>query len=176
MDKIKVSQDKLKIFLDGHNFIMAALAKKMGVTEVLVSVCFRHKLNRHGNPLSFSKKNIELLNLALQQISDELIDCKLKCSNEDESASKRFINDDPAIIESLRRIGEYIKLRGLTEKVLGWNKKKCEDNICLNSSNPHVHISREDLERISTTVLSIAATLAQWEVVADEGSSSSSSE
>lgn len=175
MCKIKVSQDELRTFLEGNHFINAALAKKMGVSEGIVANSFHHALNRHGKPLSFSKKNIKLLNQAMQQISEELKCCKLKVSNED-FVSKRFINNDPAVIESLRKISEYIKLRGFTNKVLGWNQRKCEINIKLKAPNPHVHISKEDAGRISTTIMSIAATLAQWEVVADEGSSSSSSD
>ena len=172
MDNIKVSQDELRTFLEGHHFINAAIAKKMGVSEGIVSGCFNHKPNRHGKPLSFSSKNIELLNQALHQIAEELSRCKLKPSNE-ETASNPFINDDPAVIESLRRIGEYIRLNWLTWNVLGWNQKKCLNNISLNGPKPHVHISKENAERISTTILSIATTLANWEVLADEGSSSS---
>lgn len=171
MDKIKVSQDELRTFLEGHHFINAALAKKMGVSEGIVSGCFRHDLNRHGKPLSFSRKNIDLLNQALQQIAEELSTCKLKCSNE-EAATRRFINDDPAIIESLRKIGEYIRLNWLTANVLGWNQKKCLNNISLNGPKPHVHISKEEAGRVSTSIMSIASTLAGWEVVADKDSDS----
>ena len=170
MDKIKVSQDELRTYLEGQHFINAALAKKMGVSEGIVSGCFNHKPNRHGKPLSFSRANIELLNQALQQIAEELSGCKLKPSD-DESASKRFINDDPAVIESLRKISEYIRLNWLTWNVLGWNQKKCLNNISLNGHNPHVHIGKEEAERLSTTILSIATTLANWEVVADDDSS-----
>lgn len=169
MEKIPVSQDELYTFLKGCYFIKAALAKRMGVSESILGGCFRHVLNRHGKPLSFSKANIERLNAALQQIAEELIDSKLKCSDEAGSATKRFVNDDPAIIESMRRIGEYIKLNRLTEKVLGWGKKKCDRNINLKDPNPHVHISREEIDRINAEILSIASTLAKCEVVAADG-------
>ena len=169
MDKIKVSQDVLRTYLEEHHFINAALAKKMGVSEGIVSACFNHKLNRHGKPLSFSRKNIELLNQALQQIAEDLSGCKLKASDED-SDSKRFINDDPAVMESLRRIGEYIRLKGLTDKVLGWKYKKCLNNISLNGPKPHVHISKEDAMRLSTAIMAMASTLAGWEVVSNDDS------
>lgn len=171
MDKIKVSQDDFKTFWEGHHFINAALARKMGVSEGIVSGCFQHKPNRHGKPLSFSRKNIELLNQALQQIAEELSGCKLKPSTE-EAATKRFINDDPAVMESLRTIGEYIRLNRLTHQVLGWGQKKCLNNISLNGPKPHVHISNEDAGRIRTAVMAIAGTLAQWKVIPDSGSSS----
>lgn len=170
MDKIKVSQDELRTFLEGNFFIRAALAKKMGVSEGIVGNCFTHTLSRHGKPLSFSKRNIELMNTALQQIAEELSTCKLKCSNEEEAATRRFINDDPAIIESLRRISEYIKLRGFTAKVLGWGTRKCESNINLKPSAPHVHITKEEIGRINTELMVVASTLAGWEVVADKDS------
>ena len=166
MNKIPVSQDELKTFLKDHHFINAALAKKMGVSEGIVSGCFNRKPNRHGKPLSFSRKNIELLNQALQQIAEDLSGCKLMASDE-EFATKRFINDDPAVIESLRRIGEYVRLNGLTSKVLGWNNKRCLNNISVNGPKPHVHISKEDAMRISTEIMSIAVTLAGYEVVPD---------
>lgn len=173
MDKIQVSQDKLKIFLDANFFSKAAIAKKMGVSESIVGDCFNHLPNRHGKPLSFSKKNIVLLNQALQQIAEELKECNLECSNE-ESATKRFINDDPAVIEDLRTISKYIKLRALLFKLFEWGHKKCENNINLKDPNPHVHIGKEEAQLLSTTILSIATTLANWEVVADDDSSSSS--
>lgn len=167
MDKIKVSQDELKRFLEAHHFVRVAIAKKMGVSESIVGNCFEHVLSRHGKPLSFSKKNIELMNFALQQIAEELSASKLKCSNEEEAATKRFINDDPAIIGSLRKISEYIKLRGLTAKVLGWGTRKCESNINLKESNPRVHLKKEEIELINNEIMTVAGTLANWEVVAD---------
>lgn len=171
MDKIKVSQDELKTFLESHDFVRVAIAKKMGVSESIVGDCFNHLKNRHGKPMSFTKRNIELMNTALQQIAEELSTCKLKCSNE-EAATRRFINDDPAIIESLRRISEYIKLRGFTAKVLGWGTRKCETNINLKASTPRVHLKKEEIELINTEILAIASTLAGWEVVADKDSDS----
>lgn len=166
MDKIKVSQDELKRFLEAHHFVRVAFAKKMGVSESIVGNSFNHAINRHGKPMSFTKKNIELLNIALQQIAEELSACKLKCSNE-EAATRRFINDDTAIIDSLRKISEYIKLRGLTAKVLGWGTRKCESNINLKESNPRVHLKKEEIELINNEILTVAGTLANWEVIAD---------
>ena len=167
MDKIKVSQDELKMFIEAHHFVRVAIAKKMGVSESIVGNCFEHVPSRHGKPLSFSKKNIELMNNALQQIAEELSASKLKCSNEEEAVTKRFINDDPAIIDSLRKISEYIKLRGLTAKVLGWGARKCESNINLKESNPRVHLKKEEIELINNEIMTVAGTLANWEVVAD---------
>ena len=166
MDKIKVSQDELKRFLEAHHFVRVAIAKKMGVSESIVGDSFNHMINRHGKPMSFTKKNIELLNTALQQIAKELSMSKLKCS--DDGSTRRFINDDPAIIESLRKISEYIKLRGLTAKVLEWGTRKCESNINLKESNPRVHLKKEEIELINNEILTVAGTLANWEVVADE--------
>ena len=168
MNKIKVSQEQLKIFFEGCHFVNAALAKKMGVSEGIVSDCFNHKLNRHGKPLTFSKANIERMNTALKQIAEELSDSKLTYADDGEATTKRFINDDPAVIDSLCKISEYIKLNWLTWKALGWNQKKCLNNINLSASNPHVHISRGDIDRINAELLSIAATLSSWEVVADD--------
>ena len=153
MDNIKVSQDELKRFLEAHHFVRVALAKKMGVSESIVGDSFNHMINRHGKPMSFTKKNIELLNMALHRIAEEL---------------RRFINDDPAIIESLRKISEYIKLRGLTAKVLGWGTRKCESNINLKEANPRVHLKKEEIELINNEILTVAGTLANWEVVADK--------
>ena len=165
MDKIKVSQDELKRFLDAHHFVKVALAKKMGVSESIVGDSFNHMINRHGKPMSFTKKNIELLNMALHQIAEELSASKLKCS--DDGSTRRFVNDDPAIIESLRKISQYIKLRGMTYNVLEWGARKCESNINLKESNPRVHLKKEEIELINNEILTVAGTLAKWELVAD---------
>lgn len=166
MEKIEVTQDELKTFFDKHCFILSAIADKMGVTDGIVGNCFSRTLNRHGKPLSFSKKNIELMNMALQQISEELSMSKLKCS--DDGSTRRFINDDPSIIESLRKISQYIKLRGMTYNVLGWGSRKCESNIKLKGPNPHVHLKKEEIELINNEILTVAGSLAKWELVGDK--------
>ena len=166
MEKIKVSQDILYNYLMEHSFIIANLSRLMGVSEAIVNHCFRHVNDRHGKPLKFTAQNVERLNVALEQVADEIRRCVLTFGSEQSFTNQRGATYDPALIDSIKNgVARYFKLKGLTERVLGWNKAKCDITLAVKSSPMYGHITREDMERINAELLSVAGVLSNYEVV-----------
>lgn len=169
--KIKVSQDWLYKFLKEHHFVMAVLSRRMGVSDAIVRGCFHHNKNRLGKPMSFSAKNIVLLNAALQQIAGELSQCLLTFGSDQTFTNQRGTTYDPACVAGMKRINEYFKLNGLTQDVLGWNVVKCRTTLFIEKSPVYGNITKEDADRVNAELLSVAGVLSSYEVVTDEGSS-----
>ena len=168
-EKVKVSQDVLYQYLQEHGVIVSMLQKKMGVSKGLVDACFRHDLNRHGKPMKFSANALALLNAAVAEVADELRGCLLHFGSPQAFTNQRGTTYDPALVEGFRRIGEYVKLRGLTARVLGWNKAKSEGTLSVKSAPMYGRISQADADRVNAELLAMAGVLGSYEVVADEG-------
>ena len=171
--KVQISQDTLYQFLQDRNLIVSVIGKKTGIGNGLLMGCFHHNLNRHGKPLSFSAANIVRINTAIWQIAEELRGCLLTFGSDQTFTNQRGTTYDPALVAGFRKIGEYLKLRGLTERILGWNKAKCEGTLNVKSSPMYGRISQADADRINAELLSVAGVLSSYEVVADGDSGSS---
>lgn len=168
VEKTKISQDFLYKYLLEHDVILTLLATEMGVSEGIVYGSFRHLLNRHGKPLNFSKANIIKLNDALVRIADELRRSVLNFGSDRAFTNQRGTTYDPALIEPIRDgVGKFFKLRGFTERLLGWNKAKLNFVLSAPSSKIYGCISKEDVDRINAELLSVAGVLSSCEVVAD---------
>ena len=170
--KVQISQDTLYQFLKDRNLIVSLIGKKTGIGNGLLVGCFHHNLNRLGKPLSFSVANIERINTAIWQIAEELRGCLLTFGSEQTFTNQRGTTYDPALVDGFKRIGEYLKLRGLTERILGWNKAKCEGTLNVKSSPMYGRISQSDSDRINAELLAVAGVLSSYEVVADGRSDS----
>ena len=168
MDKIKVSQDFLYEYLNEHSFIVSALAEPMGVSESVIRGCFRHDLNRHGKPMKFSAPNIERMNQALELVANDLRDGLLIFGSERTFTNQRGTTYDPALVDAIKNgVAKYFKLKGLTERVLGWNKSKCDITLAVKNSPMYGRVTKEDADRINAELLSVAGVLSSYEVVTD---------
>lgn len=173
MQKVKVSQDFLYKYLVEHDFILSVLNKRMGVSNGILMGCFRHGLNAQGKPMSFSAANIEKMNKALPQIAEELRGCLLTFGSEQVLTTMRKTTYDPALVEPLReKLGNYFKIKGFTERVLGWSAKKREQVLVSPSSKIYGHVSQDDVNRINAELLAVVGVLSSYEVVADGSNSS----
>ena len=47
-------------------------------------------------------------------------------------------------------------MKGLTEKVLGWNKAKCDITLSVKSSPMYGRVTQDDVNRINAEVLAVA--------------------
>lgn len=168
MDKVKVSQDVLYKFLQEHNITTVMISKKMGVSETIVGGCFRHAMNRHGKPLSFSKANIVKLNEALAVIASELRGCVITFGSSEAFTNKRGKTYDPCTVQAIRRLGEYFNLTALTARLLDWKNTRCNMVLGPKSSRIHGNVTEEDVNRINAELLAVAGVLGSYEVVADE--------
>lgn len=177
MDKIKVTQDFLYQYLLEHNFTISMLANKMGVSNAILSRSFRHMPNRLGKTMYLSAANIARLNVVLEQVADELRGCVLNFGSPQTYTNLHGRTYDPALVDVFKDgAGKYFNLTGLTERVLGWNVNRKRMTLSIEKSPIYGNISKQDADRINAELLSVAGVLSSYEVVADEGSSSDSSD
>ena len=169
MEKIKVSTDTLHKYLVEHDFTVSLLGDYMGIDNGLLIGCFRHNLDRYGNPRFFSPANIERMNNALVRIVEDMR-CQVLIFGTDQTYTNRLgATYDPGLIEPIKRgVGKFFKLRGMTERVLGWNRTKYNFVLSAPSSKNYGNITREDADRINAELLAVAGVLSGYEVVADE--------
>ena len=176
MEKIKVSTDTLHKYLVEHDFTVSLLGDYMGIGNGLLIGCFRHNLDRYGNPRFFSPANIERMNNALVRIVEDMR-CQVLIFGTDQTYTNRLgATYDPGLIEPIKRgVGKFFKLRGMTERVLGWNRTKCNFVLSTPSSKNYGNITREDADRLNAELLAVAGMLSSYEVVADDESKQSDS-
>lgn len=169
MEKVKVSTDTLHKYLVEHDFTVSLLGDYMGIDNGLLIGCFRHNLNMHGNPRFFSPANIERMNNALVRIVEDMR-CQVLIFGTDQTYTNRLgVTYDPGLIEPIKqRIGKFFKLRGMTERVLGWNRTKYNFVLSAPSSKNYGNITREDADRLNAELLAVAGMLSSYEVVADD--------
>lgn len=173
--KAKVSQDELYEFLTGHDVKLSRIAELIGQSMANVSAYFLHHKNVHGCPRRFSAMHIERLNAALPIIASELRGCLLQFGSDQVRTNKWGRSYDPALIEPMKRVGNWINMPSMTERLLGWSKLKNRNVLADTHSKVYGNISSTDVTIINAELLTIAGVLDGWEVVADEVSSSSSS-
>ena len=174
MEKIKVSQDALYSYLTEHDVKLSRLAELMGKTLPVVSSCFLHHKDMQGRPRYFTRQNVEVINQVLPQIAAELRSLLLTFGSDQVRTNSRGRTYDPALIEPLKAIGQYMNLTALVERVLGWNKHKKEAILVTPSNKTYGNISEADVLAINNELLSVAGVLSSYEVVPDSESSSSS--
>ena len=169
MEKIKVSQDFLYDYLTEHNFTISSLGDLMGVSDSVVRACFLHTPNRHGKPQKFSASNIQRLNEALEQVANELRGCLLTFGSNQTYTNLHGSTYDPALVEQIKNgMNKYFKLRGLLNRILGWNVTKCRTTLSIIKSPVYGNITRDDADRINAELLAVAGVLSSYEVVPDE--------
>lgn len=165
--KSQVSPDFLYERLKEHNMTISMVARKMGLSESIVRNSFRHNLNRHGKPMSFTSLTLPKLNEALELIARELRESIITFGSDQTFTNQRGTTYDPGTLPAIQKIGEYFKLKGLTKKALGWEKTKCETTLSVKSSPMYGRVTRDDVARINAEVLAVAGELAGYEVVTD---------
>lgn len=166
MEKIKVNQDTLYQYMTDHDVKLVRLAELIGKSADVVTACFKHQKDMNGNPRSFSSRNIALINKALPQLAAELRSCILSFGSEHSYVSSRGVAYDPGLVEPVKRIGNYLNITAVVERLLGWTKSK-KAAVLVFSKKAYGHIAKEDADRINAELLSIAAVLESYEVVAD---------
>lgn len=165
MEKLKVNSDTLYKYLLEHGIKMVRIAELTGLSEASINVCFKHTKGSNGIPRTFTPKAIVKLNKALDQIAEELRKSLLKFGSDDVFTNQRGNTYDPALIEPVKQIGEYMNLTALVERVLGWSKMKKESILVTPTSKAYGNISSSDVDMINNELLSVAGVLSSYEVV-----------
>lgn len=164
---IKVSQDTLYQYIQEHNIKLVRLAELMELSEASINSCFKHHITNRGVPRSFTPAAIDKLNFAIWRIAAELRQRLLTFGSDQVFTNAHGRTYDPALVEPMKRVGEYLNLTALTQRVLGWNKGKKENILVTPSSKVYGNISEDDANRINTELLAIAGVLSNYEVVAE---------
>lgn len=166
-EKVRVTQDALYQYLMEHNIKLVRLAELMGMSEASINVCFKHYLGTNGQPRVFTPDAIVSLNNALSAIARELRGSLLSFGSDQTYTNRRGKTYDPALVEPLKKVGTYINLTALVERVLEWNKRRKENILTTPASKIFGYISEEDVNRINAEILSIVGVLSSYEVVPD---------
>jgi hypothetical protein len=167
MEKVKVSQDVLYQYLTEHGIKLVRLAELTGLSEASINSCFKHQLINNGTPRSFTRQAVRNMNEALEQIADVLRGLVLQFGSDQTYTNQRGATYDPALVEPLKKIGEWMNLTALVERVLGWNQRKKENVLVTRSSKAYGTVSQADATAINNELLAVAGVLGSYEVVAD---------
>ena len=167
MEKVKVSQDVLYQFLMEHGIKLVRLAELTGLSEASINSCFKHQLINNGTPRVFTRQALLKMTEALEQIANALRGSVLKFGSDQVYTNQRGATYDPALVEPLKKIGCYMNLTALVERVLGWNQKKKENVLVTRSSKAYGTISEADATAINNELLAVAGVLSSYEVVGD---------
>ena len=162
--KIQVSSDFLYAYFQEHDLSVSMIANRMGSSISIINRSFRHANDRLGKPIYFSPANIARLNDALMQVAGELRQHTLTFGSDLTYTNKHGRTYDPALVEQIKALCEYFNLKGLTERLLGWNRTKWNFILSAPSSKIYGHITREDVDRINAELLSVAGVLSSYEV------------
>jgi hypothetical protein len=167
MSKAKVSQDFLLNIIDERGVNVTTLAELMGMSATMVNGCFRHNKDAKGNPRNFPEKTLPKLNAALVAMADEMNKIQIPFGSSQTYTNQRGATYDPALVEPLKKIGEWMNLTALVERVLGWNQRKKENVLVTRSSKAYGTVSQADATAINNELLAVVGVLGSYEVVAD---------
>lgn len=167
MDKIKITQDELYQYLQCHGVKLVRLSEIMGTGDDMVSQCFKHSKDRLGVPRRFSSRSIALINRSLPLLASELRGCLLHYGSTLTYTNKHGREYDPGQIEPIKNLGRYLNITVLASGVLGWNSYKRKLVLSNTHAANYGNISKEDVTRINTEILSVAAVLDSYELVID---------
>ena len=174
-EKVQMSQDTLFDFLVAHNVKLTRIGELMGMNDANLNAYFQHFNDNHGRPRKFSAAHIQKLNEALPVLSQEISACKLTFGSPEVRTNKWGKTYDPGLVEPLKRVGRYLNLTALAEKVLGWNKRKKSSNIAAKSSKSYGNITADDAAKVNAELVAVSAVLGTAEVILPLTDSSSSS-
>lgn len=132
----------------------------MGVSNAIVTMSFKHSLNRHGKPMKFSESNLQKLNDALSVFSQQINECRIIFGSNEMFTNRLGRTYDPGVLLQIRSLSKMFNVKGLFARVLGWNRGKYDLVLCSPSSKVYGFITADDVMRINAELLAISGTLA----------------
>lgn len=165
--KMQMSQDDFYQYLTKHDVKLSRLAELMGKSLPVLSSAFLHHKNNAGYERNFSVENIARLNQSLPILADELRQFVMTFGSEQTFTNKHGTTYDPALLEPIKRLGRYLNLVTLTERILGWNKTRKRNVLADTHSKVYGCISQSDMMALNAELLAIAGVLGGTEVIPD---------
>lgn len=170
-NKVKVSQDTLFKYWKDHHLKLVRLSELTGMSEATINVCFKHYPGNNGQPRVFTPDGIVKINEALPRLADAIRGSVMTFGSDRVFTNTHNNTYDPALVEPMKHIGEYINISAMVRDVLGWAAKKKDAILVSTASKVYGNISEEDMVKINNELLAIAGVLSSYEVVADSDSS-----
>ena len=172
--KEPITQDDFYKFLTDHDVIISRLAEMIGMKkpEPLMS-CFKHHNDWHGRPRKLNADHIAALNEAMPRLAEELLNCRLKFDPERAETNAWGSTYDKGLVEPIKRIGNYLNITKMLERVAGWSASKKCAVLSRHEGSMAGCISKADAVAINQELITIAGVLEKYELVADDSSSSS---
>lgn len=171
--KVRVSEDVLLKVLDGHKVKLIRLAELSGIQEAALNSGFHHHKNNNGVPRHFNQEQVAKINEALPRLAAQLRSLTLTYDAERAETNSRGAAYDKGLIEPMKRIGDLMNLTAMTERVLGWSKKK-DGVLVTQSSKLYGHITEDEADKVNAELLAVAGMLGGYELTVWTGDSSSS--
>lgn len=176
MDKISVTQDYLYEYIKAHDINVCRFAELMGVSNAIVTMSFKHNPNRHGKPMKFSESNLQKLNDALSVFSQQINECRIFFGSNEMFTNRLGRTYDPGVIKQLMSLSKMFNVKGLTNRILGWNRGKYDLVLCSPSSKVYGFITADDVMRINAELLAVSGTLSGIKVSVANDSESKETE
>lgn len=164
---LKISQDDIYKYLNEHNVKISRVAKEMGMATCSITSSFQHRDNGHGSPRSLTAESIKKMNESLRNLSEKLRSCILKFGTDKMYTNKHGRTYDPGMIEPINKLGEYLNMTAVMERLLGWNKLKKSNIFGAPSAKNYGNISEEDVSAINMEIISVASFFDSVEVIPD---------
>lgn len=166
IQKAPITQDYLYDYLKYHNVNLNRLNELMGVSNSTLMSCFHHDLDRHGKTMSFSIKNIEKLNVALNELSSQMRNSLISFGSDHVYTNNRGTTYDPIAATKIKALSRYFKLTSFCERILGWSQSKKETILNSPSSRSYGNVCEDDVVKINTEILAVSGMLAGVELIA----------
>lgn len=157
--KVQISQDALYEYLKEHGVKIVRLAELTGLSTTTFNLCFKHAPYPNGTLRAFSAKAVEAINKALPKMAIGIADCVMTFGSEQTYVNQLGMCYDPALIERIKNVGNWINLTVMARKALGWSFYMKEAKLNTPSSASYGNITQEDVNRINAELLSVAGML-----------------
>ena len=167
MEKKKVSQDFLYQFILERGVNVSVLADLMGMSATMVNGCFRHNKDKDGNARNFPERTLPKLNAALVAFAEELNNRKIRFGSDKVYASSRGTTYDPAVVDEVKNLLPYLKIKQFLHHSLGWSIPKTRAVIHSPTSKGYGLVTESDVNAINAAITEIVIVLDSIEVVPD---------
>lgn len=165
--KEQITSHDLYEYLKSHGIKLARIAELVGLSEASLNSCFNHYKGFKGVPRGFNSAMTQKLTGALEQVADAIRSRKLVFGSERTYTNQRGKTYDPALVDSLKKVGEWVNLTSLVWQALQWTADKKKNTLVSTNSKAYGCVSEDDVHKINATLEEMARVLSGYRVVPD---------
>ena len=179
MDKKQITQDELRDFIKAHDLKRARIAEVAGLSEGSCASCLNHQVINGGVPRSFTRQTIARMNEELPKMAEAIASCVMEWGTDPKELKngRKGRVYDKTLVEPIKvRVAYFFNINPFLERVVNWTKTYKHNVLETNTGKAHGNITQEEMNRINDELEFVSDWLLKRELVADEGSSTSSEE